>query len=420
MELSVVELFAGVGGFRVGLNKIKDFNVENGRANENGDWKFVWANQYEPSTKLQHAYECYATRFGKEDVSNLDINKVDKTTIPNHSLLVGGFPCQDYSVARSLNGERGIEGKKGVLFWDIKDILKAKKSSFVLLENVDRLLKSPASKRGRDFAVMLRTFYDLGYDVQWRVINPANYSMPQKRRRVFIFAYKNNINYASTFQIDNSLDKTIFNIIFPVKLKTIEYKSIKKYKDVLDISDNFTDGKFLECGLMVNGDIVTADVEPIESEDTYMLKKIIKEADEYISDDLSPYLITDEKLDKWKYLKGAKKINRTSKSGHQYIYSEGSMSFPDKMESIARTMLTSEGTLNRSSHIIFDEKIQKYRILTEVECELIQMFPPNWTNTMPSRRRYFMMGNALVTGVISKLEPMLKKIIENTEYDIKE
>ena len=122
MELTVAELFAGVGGFRVGLNNIKSFGSDN-RAIENRDWKFVWANQYEPSTKTQHAFDCYTTRFGEENSSNVDINKVNKSEIPNHSLLVGGFPCQDYSVARSISKEKGIEGKKGVLFWDIKDVL---------------------------------------------------------------------------------------------------------------------------------------------------------------------------------------------------------------------------------------------------------------------------------------------------------
>lgn len=116
MELTVVELFAGVGGFRVGLNDIKSFD-ENDKAIENRDWKFVWANQFEPSTKTQPAYNCYCTRFGEEHTSNTDIQEevahLDEDTdyIPNHSLLVGGFPCQDYSVARSLSGEKGIEGK---------------------------------------------------------------------------------------------------------------------------------------------------------------------------------------------------------------------------------------------------------------------------------------------------------------------
>lgn len=410
MKLTVVELFAGVGGFRVGLNHIKSFD-KNGRAIENGEWDFVWANQYEPSTKIQPAFECYVTRFGKEDNSNLDINKVKKSTIPNHSLLVGGFPCQDYSVARSLSNEMGIEGKKGVLFWDIKDVILEKKPPFILLENVDRLLKSPASRRGRDFAIMLKTFDELGYDVQWRVINAADYSMPQKRKRVFIFAYKNSTKFAISLKnkepILNKIN--IFNEIFPIK-HTIEAKEIdlNAYENILDISNNYINGKFMEAGIMFGGKIIHTSIEPIV-EKKYPLSKVIEKASSY-NIDLEEFIIKDENLKKWKYLKGAKKLERISSNGHKYIYTEGNMSFPENLEEPARTILTSEGTINRSSHIIYDSS--KYRILTPVECELIQMFPPNWTNTMSKRNRYFMMGNALVTGIISRLEPKLKEIIE--------
>lgn len=414
MELNVAELFAGVGGFRVGLNKIKYLD-SNGRAIENGPWNFVWANQYEPAYKAQDAYECYITRFGKEDNSNVDINLVNKEDIPDHSLLVGGFPCQDYSVARSLSNEQGIQGKKGVLFWEIRDTLIAKNTPFILLENVDRLLKSPASRRGRDFAIMLKTLDDLGYIVFWRVINAADYGFPQKRRRVFIFAAKKETKYAKNLigKTESELrDAHIINGKFPCKIKENKIKNInlQKYIDIVDASDNYSDGKFFESGYMLGNTVVTYQIESIE-EDKYPLKKIIQEAREYNPKDMSKYIVEDSKLEKWKYLKGGKKIERVSNAGHKYTYSEGSMSFPENMEVPARTMLTSEGTINRSSHIIFDEEINSYRILTEVETELIQMFPPNWTNTMPSRKRYFMMGNALVTGIIARLEPKLAEII---------
>lgn len=405
MKLTVVELFAGVGGFRVGLNHIKGID-KNGRAIEKGEWEFVWANQYEPSTKQQHAYECYTYRFGVENHSNVDINKVDKSSIPFHSLLVGGFPCQDYSVARSISNEKGIEGKKGVLFWDIKDIIETKNPYFVLLENVDRLLKSPSSQRGRDFAIMLKTFDELGYNIEWRIINAGDYSMPQKRRRIFIFAYKQNTKYNNQFK---DINNTIFNLEFKIKdIETVKEININNYKDVIDISNNYKDGKFYESGIMKNGIVTMANIEPI-LEDKYTLGKIISSTKE----NKKNYVILEEKLDKWKYLKGGKKIERTSSNGHKYVYSEGSMAFPDKLDEPARTMLTSEGTLNRSSHIIYDENMGTYRILLPEEAEKIQMFPEGWTDCMPIRKRYFMMGNALVTGIISRLEPRLKKIIEN-------
>ena len=199
MDKTVIELFAGVGGFRVGLNDVVSFDKD-GRAIERGPWKFVWANQWEPATKEQHAFDCYALRFGKEDSSNVDISKVEKKSIPDHTLLTGGFPCQDYSVARSLHDEKGIKGKKGVLWWQINDILKAKKPAFVLLENVDRLLKSPAKQRGQAFGIILRCFCEAGYGVQWRVINAAEYGHPQRRRRTFIFAFRKDTKYYADFK----------------------------------------------------------------------------------------------------------------------------------------------------------------------------------------------------------------------------
>ncbi len=413
MKLTVAELFAGVGGFRVGFNNVETIG-ENGRALEQGPWDFVWANQFEPSTKEQHAFDCYTTRFGSDHASNEDIHSVDKNTIPTHSLLVGGFPCQDYSVARSLLNEKGIEGKKGVLFWDLKDVISAKKPPFVLLENVDRLLKSPSAMRGRDFAIMLKTFDELGYDVQWRVINAADYGMPQKRRRVFIFAYSRETKYAKSFKrTELSISEDLLlNQVFPIAPVASSHVSIvnlQEFEDTLALTESFKHGKFLDTGYMTAGTVWHSRAESCV-EDIYSLGEILEQAKKE-NGDLAPYVVAPDRLEKWKYLKGAKRIERTSRTGHTYFYSEGGMSFPENLDSPARTMLTSEGTLNRSSHIIYDKNLDAYRTITPVECELIQMFPPNWTATMTMRKRYFMMGNALVTGVIRRLSPHLAEII---------
>ena len=419
MKLDVVELFAGVGGFRVGLNHIKDFDSKTGLAIENGDWNFVWANQWEPSTKAQPAFECYITRFGKKNHVNLDINKVNKNEIPNHSLLVGGFPCQDYSVARTLSNEMGIQGKKGVLWWDIVDVLLEKKPPFMLLENVDRLLKSPAKQRGRDFAIMLKTLDELGYIVQWRMINAGEYSMPQRRRRVFIFAALKETNYGK--KLINIEDKEtyikndcFFNEIFPVEVENvnIEKKKLREFKDPVDISNNYSYGKFLTSGLFLNGEVLNFDVSEKNNNNLFTLNNIIEIATNYQGINLENYVITEDTFDKWKYLKGSKKIPRKKPDGSEYFYSEGSMSFPDSLDLPSRTMLTSEGSLNRSTHLVYDSNLDKIRKITEIEAELLQMFPPNWTNTgMTSRQRYFMMGNALVTGIVSALENKLKNIV---------
>lgn len=410
MEKTVVELFAGVGGFRCGLNKVE---LKNDKVKENGNWKFVWANQWEPSTKTQDAFDCYSKRFGSEDVSNVDIFKVNKKEIPNHTLLVGGFPCQDYSVAQTLSNSKGIEGKKGVLWWAIADVLKIKKSPFVFLENVDRLLLSPASQRGRDFGIILRSFHDNGYAVEWRVINAGEYGFQQKRRRTYIIAYHKSTNYYKKMKKNNIEDIVFKNGIFvnqfPIKLDRLASNraNISSYKDLMEVSNNFKN-QFYNSGIMFNGEIFTAKLEA-DCNVIFPLKKIreTKEVEE-------KYFLSEEKIKKFKYLKGNKRIPRVKPNGESYMYSEGAMAFPDNLDLPARTMLTSESGVSRTTHVIEDYKTSKLRLLTPLECERINGFPDNWTNTgMTDKKRYFMMGNALVVGVVEKIGVELEKIIEN-------
>src|SRR5699024_10947467 len=185
--INVLELFAGVGGFRIGLE------------NSNPE-KFVtkWSNQWEPSRKSQDAFEVYDYQFPDSLNINEDIEEIPDETLAkmDADLIVGGFPCQDYSVARSKKGELGIQGKKGVLFWQIIRATEIIKPKYLILENVDRLLKSASTQRGRDFAIMLAAFDQLGYSVEWRVINAAEYGRAQRRRRVFIYIYRNDLPFA--------------------------------------------------------------------------------------------------------------------------------------------------------------------------------------------------------------------------------
>lgn len=412
----MVELFAGVGGFRVGLNHITEMD-ENGKAVENGNFKFLWANQWEPSTKIQHAFDCYNKRFScsSSENSNIDISKVDKKTIPTHSLLCGGFPCQDYSVAHSLSKEKGIEGKKGVLWWQIRDILIAKKPPFVFLENVDRLIKSPAKQRGRDFGIMLRCFSDLGYAVEWRVINAAEYGLPQRRRRTYIFAYHKTTNFYKLIKKIKPLSilekEGAFARSFPILEEelTVKTANLKEdYSDVVDVSNRFAFG-FENSGFMINGCVYTAKTLPLTESPITLGDIVQNDVDEH-------YYLTESEVAKFKYLRGSKKIPRVDGNGHKYIYSEGAMSEYDDLSLPGRTMLTSEGSINRSTHMIMDPETKRLRILTPVECERLNQFPDNWTNDgMPEKRRYFIMGNALVCGIVSRLGKLIEEIIEHED-----
>lgn len=414
MERTVIELFAGVGGFRVGLNNVTEID-KNGKARENGNWKFVWANQWEPSTKSQHAFDCYVSRFDNPgEFSNTDISLVDKRLIPDHSLLVGGFPCQDYSVARTKSNEKGIEGKKGVLFWQIAEILEVKKTPFVLLENVDRLLKTPAFQRGRDFGIMLRTFHDLGYNVEWRVINAADYSAPQRRRRIFIFAWRKDTSYQESIThfesksliTENGLFANSFKIdLCSPKFELSNKINITELSDTVEMTSKF-EFSFLNTGIMIDGNVMTQNTKP-KFEAIRPLSEILTSVDS------EEYFLTDNQIEKFSFLKNGKRIERTKPNGELYFYTEGGMSFPDSLSLPGRTMLTSEGTVNRSTHVVKD-KTGKLRFITPIEAERLQCFPDDWTNTgMPKSRRYFMMGNALVTSIVNRMESSLFEIITN-------
>ncbi len=316
MDKTAIELFAGVGCFRVGLNHVTLGN--NVKAIEQNNFKFLWANQWEPSTTSQPAFDCYKARFSKGDgsdeneFSNTDISLVDKKKLPDFTLLTGGFPCQDYSVARSLSQEKGIEGKKGVLWWQINDILKAKKPAFVLLENVDRLLKSPSKQRGRDFGIMLRCFADNNYSVEWRVINAAEYGHPQRRRRTYIFAYRNNTNHAkclSKLTAESILSNTgIFATEFPVAaVERIKECDLSEYDDLIDITNRFA-FRFENGGYMTKGKIYTSIITP-KLENPITLNDII--LDEKVDE---KYFLTDAQNEKFTYLKGSKRIPRIDKN----------------------------------------------------------------------------------------------------------
>ena len=405
MQKTICELFAGVGGFRLGFDRLQT------------GWETSWFSQWEPGAKTQWAHDCYVQHFGDcadmrgEYHTGEDISTMDKDMIPDHTLLVGGFPCQDYSVAHTLASSKGIEGKKGVLWWQIRDILIAKKAPFCLLENVDRLLKSPAKQRGRDFGVILACLAELGYSAEWRVVNAAQYGASQRRRRTFIFAYRNDTVYGAK-SANMSAESIIQNEgfmaqAFPItEMGKITQTTLEG--DIVDVSDSFKFA-FENAGYMHGGEVYTAKVVELEEAPITLGQILQKTNDE-------KFYITTEKMPKWTYLKGAKKIPRKSADGHEYTFSEGPIAFPDPWDRPSRTMLTSESTLNRSTHVVADPGTGKLRLLTPVETERLQGFDDEWTNSgMPDRMRYFCMGNALVVPMITRMGKVLDVIIDNED-----
>ena len=403
MEKTICELFAGVGGFRLGFDRL------------DSNWKTVWFSQWEPGARTQWAHDCYVKHFGDSPDLNgeyhtgEDIASVNKNAIPDHTLLVGGFPCQDYSVAHTLSSSHGIEGKKGVLWWQIRDTIIAKKPPFCLLENVDRLLKSPAKQRGRDFAVILACLAEQGYSVEWRVVNAADYGAAQRRRRTFIFAYNNETVYGKSVAEYSArqimTDKGFMAKAFPIN-DIKEPSTVKLPSDLVELSDHFA-FSFENAGYMTDYTVYTTTIKEAVEEPITLGKVLQHGADD-------KYFIGIDKLAKWVYLKGAKKVPRVSSAGHEYVFSEGPIAFPDPWNKPSRTMLTSESTLNRSTHVVTDPDTGALRLLTPVEAERLQGFDDEWTNTgMPDRMRFFCMGNALVVPMITRMGKVFDDVISN-------
>lgn len=406
-HIRVVELFAGVGGFRIGLEGASDA------------YETIWNNQWEPSTQHQDASLVYRARFGSKGHSNKDINLVATNEIPDHDLLVGGFPCQDYSVAATLSKSGGIEGKKGVLWWQIYRILNEKgdkRPQYIFFENVDRLLNSPATQRGRDFAIILASLADLGYIVEWRIINAADYGMPQRRRRTYIIGYQKNSVVAQ--KIERMEDWVEFDGVmakaFEFRPKNGTVSDFNIEGSIKEVSDSFNKGKkvspFGNAGMMKDRHVYSVDADAVYDGPRQTL------GGNLVDENLVPedFFISKEELPKWEYEKGAKKIERVSKEGFKYTFSEGGMAFPDYLDQPSRTIITGEGGTapSRFKHVV-KTKSGRYRRLLPIELERMNMFPDNHTlhPEVSDGRRAFLMGNALVCGIVEQIGKSLYQFI---------
>ncbi len=178
----------------------------------------------------------------------------------------------------------------------------------------------------------------------------------------------------------------------------------KYYTDLAAVSSEFQSALF-NSGVMINGQIMSIETVPIEQKYVPLKEIISKEP-------VDERYFLNGSLEKWIMLKGAKKIPRVRPNGEPYIFSEGGMCFPDDLDKPARTMLTSESSVNRSTHVVEDYVTGKLRLLTPEECEKLNGFPVGWTKTnMPEKFRYFVMGNALVVPIVTRIGNRILKII---------
>ena len=411
--IEIAELFAGVGGFRIAFDAV-NHDVEK------DIFKVVWSNQWEPGEKSQWASRVYCAKFGEDGHCNEDIERVIEEsfdTISDFDMLVGGFPCQDYSVAKPKSASKGIEGKKGILWWSIYKILEKKggrRPSMILLENVDRLLSSPSRQRGRDFAIILSSLSSLGYDIEWRVIDASEYGFPQRRKRTYIFGFRRDSEIgresARHSEQEWMLKDGVLAKSFPCRTKDCgifdEISSFGIGSDLyltsLEFNAKNAKSPFFNAGFVRNGHCYTVSVDAVYDGKRMVLGDIILPK-EYVCDEY--WIDSESELEKWRYLKGSKSFMRKNADGYEYRYSEGAMAFPDALDRPSRTIITGEGgkSPSRFKHIIVQEG--RCRRLVPIELERLNMFPDNHTliDGISDTRRAFLMGNALVVGVIRRI-----------------
>jgi DNA (cytosine-5)-methyltransferase 1 len=430
-SIKVIELFAGVGGFRIGLEGYKGMSAISGYTKSLKNkipFEVVYSNQYEPATPTkQYANDIYRLRFGDKGHIDKDINEVTVDDLKTKcDLMVGGFPCQNYSVASLLRDAKGLIGEKGILWWQIERLIneldkKGKAPKYLLLENVDKLLISPTPRpgeknsNGKDFAIILSSLSRHGYNVEWRMINAADYGFPQRRRRVFIFAYRQNSKIEKKLKKDTH-EKILFESgilarTFPCQTK--ETMSLNKEffreikKDRNEYIKRYSDGSFKNAGIMLNGKVFESQVAATHDyKSGQYLKSTLGEILQPLRYIGKEFIIKDKEIrEKWKAQKIGHSKERTAKDGTKYEWKVGTMDYPDSLSKPSRTILTSEGgkSPSRTTHVVKQEGV--YRRLSPIELEGLNMFPDNFTDidSIPSSKRAFLMGNALVIGVVESI-----------------
>lgn len=452
-QLRVAELFAGVGGFRVGLEAVNGEGVAKANGKSKA-YQVVYSNQFEPGSKRQHASDVYKHRFGAEGHSNEDIfsvvsdpSKFAAIIAARADVLVGGFPCQDYSVCKPANQAAGIEGKKGVLWWSIHSVLEqlaqcSQPVKHVILENVDRLVNSPSSCRGRDFAIILSSLAGLGYAVEWRIVNSADYGFPQRRKRIFMVCHHNSTEIYQRLSRQCHAQEstpwltasTVLAQALPVQTDTDPtVSSFEVGQDVHGVQAHYkpqANGKtpFAKTGVMLSGRVWTADVKAAALTDftTFTGSQEVLTLGDVVgrTQHVPPeYYLSQDSLATWSRLKGSKSKERISAEGHSYTFSEGAIAYPDSLTRASRTVITGEGgsAPSRTKHVVATPQGRLRRLMPE-ELEELNGFERGFTELegVSDVRRSFFMGNALVVGIVTVIGRALIASIEQARKPVME
>jgi DNA (cytosine-5)-methyltransferase 1 len=371
--MKFIELFAGIGGFRYGLENITQLQTSRGTSLQHrGDsiittitdgeqskrqFTCVYANEWD-----KYASSIYRYHYGEIDTR--DICTVNEEEIPDHELLVGGFPCQAFSIA----GKRGgFNDTRGTLFFEIARILQCKRPRYLLLENVKGLL---SHESGKTFQTILGVLTDIGYLLQWEVVNSKNFGVPQNRERVFIIGHLRGERRPEVFPIRESNR----NNYGQNKELSMQVSNTLR----TNYSNGFSNETYIE---QINS--------PIHSNNRL-----------YSQEGLSPSLNTAQGGNRQPKI--INKIGKTKNKDYASTLSGGAHS----------------GGNHSDMDLLINEN--KIRRLTPIECERLQGFPDNWTKygtdnkgnqiEISDTQRYKCLGNAVTTNVITAIGERLLNV----------
>lgn len=316
-----VELFAGIGGFRLGL--------------ERAGHDCVWANEWD-----KYANKVYRSHWGECD--DRDIRSVDVGEIPRHDLLVGGFPCQAFSIA---GNREGFDDARGTLFFEIARILEACRPSHCLLENVKGLLSHDG---GRTFCRIIEVLGELGYCVEWQVLNSKDFGVPQNRERVFIHGFRGESGFS----------------IFPL----VRYDGVSS-------SEGAEEQGVGQGSLRSVASTITAGYQKLNEGSTIVQVNNPRHSNNRVYDEsgIAPALRTMQGGNRQpKILSHSWRNGDPARGGTGPLYS-----------------MEHSFTLDTSPHYVVGDRIRK---LTPLECERLQGFPDGWTSCLSNSQRYKCLG----------------------------
>ncbi len=381
--------FSGIGGFELGIEKARGGGLE--------------AECIGYSDVDKYAIQIYEKHFEHKNYG--DITKIKAENLPDFDLLCGGFPCQAFSIAGK---RRGFEDTRGTLFFDVARILDYKRPRLVLLENVKGLL---SHENGRTFKTIISTLAELGYSVEWQVLNSKNFGVPQNRERVFIAGYLGKFPGRKIFPITENDSE---DIILPTITTRITADSNGSYVRKKQAPKQIIGGS--------QGNRVY-DPSGISTTIASQAGGLGAKTGLYAIPVLTPNRINKRQNGRRFKENGEPSFTLTGQDVHGVMVPEATKKGyaiaheGDSINLSVPNSKTRRGRVGQGIAQTIDTGMQQHtlqgcriRRLTPRECERLQGFPDDWTAGASDTQRYKMCGNAVTVNVV---EVVVKKMMIN-------